>query len=112
MAYPTHFLSVYDLTDPEEDGDPFERLTSSRLSSSAEEQVFRVMTMECLRGEFMDLPKKDQDILGRSFGMFGHPKSDLREIAMRNRMNEDGVEKAKNRALDRLREKCMDSLAW
>lgn len=29
IAYPTHFFSVYDLQDPEDDGDIFERLASS-----------------------------------------------------------------------------------
>lgn len=68
--------------------------------------------MECLREEFLQLSKKDQEILGRCFGVYGHPKSDLREIAMRNRMKEAGVEKAKEQAIKRLRDRCLDSLAW
>ena len=58
--------------------------------------------MECLREAFLQLVKKDQDILGRYFGVYGFPKSDLREIAMRNRMKEPGVEKAKEQALKHL----------
>ena len=42
--------------------------------------------------------------------MYGHPKSDLKEIAMRNRMKESGVEKAKNQAIQRLQDRCLDSL--
>ena len=68
--------------------------------------------MECLREEFMQLSKKDQEILGQCFGVYGHPKSDLREIAMRNRMKESSVEKAKNQAIKRLRDRCQNSLAW
>lgn len=112
IAYPTHFLSVYDLQDPEDDGDILEQLTSNRLSGSAEDTVIRMLTMECLREEFLQLSKKDQEILGRCFGVYGHPKSDLREIAMRSRMKESGVEKARNQAIQRLQERCLDSLAW
>lgn len=112
ITYPTHFFSVYDLQGPDGDGDIFERLASTRLSGSAEDAVIRMVIMECLREEFLQLSKKEQDILGRYFGAYGFPKSDLREIAVRNRMKESGVEKAKNQAVQRLQERCLDSLAW
>ena len=112
IAYPTHFFSVYDLQDPDEDGDILERLTPGWLSGSPEETVIRSLTMECLREEFLQLAKKDQEILGRCFGVYGHPKSDLREIAIRSRMKKSGVEKAKDQAIKRLRDRCLDSLAW
>lgn len=112
IAYPTHFFSVYDLQDPDEDGDILERLTPGWLSGSPEEAVIRSLTMECLREEFLQLSKKDQEILGRCFGVYGHPKSDLREIAIRNRMKKSGVEKAKDQAIKRLRDRCLDSLTW
>ena len=112
IAYPTHFFSVYDLQSPEDDGDILERLTPGWLSGSPEETVIRSLTMECLREEFLQLAKKDQEILGRCFGVYGHPKSDLREIAIRNRIKESGVEKAKDQAIKRLRDRCLDSLAW
>ena len=112
IAYPTHFFSVYDLQDPEEDGNILERLTPGWLSGSPEETVIRSLIMECLREEFLQLSKKDQEILGRCFGVYGHPKSDLKEIAMCNRMKEPGVEKAKDQAIQRLQERCRDSFAW
>lgn len=112
IAYPTHFFSVYDLQDPDEDGDILERLTPGWLSGSPEEAVIRSLTMECLREEFLQLSKKDQEILGRCFGVYGHPKSDLREIAIRNRIKESGVAKAKDQAIKRLRDRCQNSLAW
>ena len=74
--------------------------------------MIRVLTMEYLREEFLQLSKKDQEILGRCFGAYGHPKSDLKGIAVRNRMKESGVEKVKNQAIRRLRERCRDSFAW
>ena len=112
IAYPTHFFSVYDLQGPEEDGDIWERLASTQLTGSAEDAVIRMVTMECLQEEFQQLSKKDQEILGRCFGVYSHPKSDLKEIAVHNRMKESGVEKAKNQAIQRLRDRCLDSLAW
>ena len=112
VAYPTHFFSVYDLPIPEEGGDIFEYLQSHRLSASAGEIVLRAFTMECLREQFQRLSKREQDILGRSFGVFGYTKADLREIAIRNRLREDGVEKAKKQAMKKLRERCLNSMAW
>ena len=112
VAYPTHFFSVYDLQDPDDDGDIYERITTNHLSDSAEDAVIRALTMKCLREEFIQLSKRDQEILGRHFGVYGFPKSDLREIAMRNRMKESGVEKARAQALNRLRNRCLDSFAW
>ena len=112
VAYPTHFFSVYDLPIPEEDGDIFEYLMSNRLSVSAEEIALGVLTMKSLHEQFQNLSKREQDILGRSFGVFGYPKTDLREIAIRNRLREDGVEKAKKQALKKLRERCLNSMAW
>ena len=112
ITYPTHFFSVYDLQGPDNDGDIFERLASTRLSGSAEDAVIRMVTMECLREEFLRLSKRDQDILGRYFGVYGFSKSDLKEIAIRNLLKESGVEKAKDQALKHLRDRCMDTFAW
>ena len=112
ITYPTHFFSVYDLQGPDDDGDIFERIASTRLSGSAEDAVIRMVTMECLREEFLRLSKRDQDILGRYFGVYGFPKADLQEIAVRNLLKESGVEKAKDQAIKRLQERCQSSLAW
>ena len=111
ITYPTHFFSVYDLQGPDDDGDIFERIASTRLSGSAEDAVIRIVAMECLREEFLQLPKKEQDILGRYFGVYGFPKAALQEIAMRNLLKESGVEKAKDQALKHLRDRCQSSLA-
>ena len=112
ITYPTHFFSVYDLQGPDDDGDIFERIASTRLSGSAEDAVIRMVTMECLREEFLRLSKRDQDILGRYFGVYGFPKADLQEIAVRNLLKESGVEKAKDQAIKRLQDRCQNSLAW
>ena len=85
---------------------------SDRLSVPAEEIALRALTMESLHEQFQSLSKREQDILGKSFGVFSYPKTDLREIAIRNRLREDGVEKAKKHALEKLRERCLNSAAW
>ena len=110
ITYPTHFFSVYDLQGPDDDGDIFERIASTRLSGSAEDAVIRMVTMECLREEFLRLSKRDQDILGRYFGVYGFPKADLQEIAVRNLLKESGVEKAKDQAIKRLQDRCQSCI--
>lgn len=112
ITYPTHFFSVYDLQSPGDDRDIFDQLASTRLSGSAEDAVIRLVTMECLREEFLRLSKKEQDILGRYFGVYGFPKAGLQEIAMRNLLKESGVEKARNQALKHLQDRCRESFAW
>lgn len=112
IAYPTHFFSVYDLQNPDDDGDIFERLASHRMSGSAEDAVIRMLTSECLQEEFQKLSRKDQNILGWCFGVYGYHKSELREIAMRTRMKESGVEKAKDQAVKRLRDQYLDTFVW
>lgn len=112
IAYPTHFLSVYDLADRDEDSDVFDYIAEDRSSALPEEIVYRHLRMECLRELFNALPKKDRDILGKCFGVFGYPKTPLREIAMYHLMKEDAVEKAKNRTLKKLRKDWEDSRAW
>ena len=111
IAYPTHFFSVYDLADREEDGDVFDYIAEDRSCVSPKEAVYRHVQMECLRELFHALPKKDRDILGKCFGAFGYPKTPLREIAIYHLMKEDAVEKAKNRALKKLRKSWEDCRA-
>lgn len=111
IAYTTHFLSVYDLTDWNEDNDVFDYITEDRASAPPAELVYRRVQMECLRELFHRLPKKDRDILGKCFGAFGYPKTPLYEIAMYHMIKEDAVEKAKDRALKKLRRSWEDCMA-
>ena len=52
---------------------------------------------------FLMLPKKEQDILGKCYGVFGHEKQPLTEIGMYHFMKVDAVEKARVNALGHLR---------
>ena len=66
--------------------------------------VCRKVCIELLRELFDTLPKKDRDILGKSYGVFGYPEATLKEIGMYHMMKESAVEKAKSRVVEKLRE--------
>lgn len=66
--------------------------------------VYRKVCIELLRELFDTLPKKDRDILGKTCGVFGYSEASLKEIGMYHMMKESAVEKAKNRAVEKLRE--------
>ena len=104
VRYNTHFLGVHDLVPESYDGDPYERLMPGMLSVSAEQAVYRKVCIELLRELFDTLPKKDRDILGKAYGVFGYPEATLKEIGMYHMMKESAAEKAKNRAVEKLRE--------
>ena len=104
VRYNTHFLGVHDLVPEGYDGDPYERLMPGMLSASAEQVVYRKVCIELLRELFDALPKKDRDILGKTCGVFGYPEATLKEIGMYHMMKESAVEKAKSRAVEKLRE--------
>ena len=104
VRYNTHFLGVHDLVPEGYDADPYERLMPGMLSVSAEQAVYRKVCIELLRELFDTLPKKDRDILGKAYGVFGYPEATLKEIGMYHMMKESAVEKSKNRAVEKLRE--------
>ena len=104
VRYNTHFLGVHDLVPEGYDGDPYERLMPGTLTASAEQAVYRKVCVELFRELFDTLPKKDRDILGKTCGVFGYPEATLKEIGMYHMMKESAVEKAKNRAVEKLRE--------
>ena len=103
VRYNTHFLGVHDLVSEGYDGDPYERLMPWMLSVSAERAVYRKVCIELLRELFDTLPKKDRDILGKTCGVFGYPEATLKEIGMYHMMKESAVEKAKSRAVEKLK---------
>ena len=103
VRYNTHFLGVHDLVPKDYDGDPYERLMPGMLTASAEQIVYRKVCIELLRELFDDLPKKDRDILGKSYGVFRYREATLKEIGMYHMMKESAVEKAKDRAVKKLK---------
>ena len=94
---------MHDLVPEGYDGDPYERLMPRLLSASAEQAVYRKVCIELLRELFDTLSKKDRDILGKTCGVFGYPEATLKEIGMYHMMKESAVERAKNRAVEKLK---------
>ena len=103
VRYNTHFLGVHDLVPKDYDGDSYERLMLGMLTVSTEQVVYRKVCIELLREMFDALPKKGRDILGKSYGVFGYRETTLKEIGMYHMMKESAVEKAKNRAVEKLK---------
>ena len=103
IAYSTHFQSIYDLA-ADNDGDVYDYITDSEPNPSPEELVTQNIRAECLKELFDGLTKKEQDIIGKTFGVFGYEKQSLRDIAMYHMMREDAVEKAKARALKKMKD--------
>jgi DNA-directed RNA polymerase specialized sigma subunit len=110
IKYATHFLSVYDLAHHDDDnddsgdygGDVYDYIaeqTTFELPARALREKFR---HEYLHRLFQMLPKKEQDILGKCYGVFGYAREPLDEIAMYHFMKTDAVEKARIRALEKL----------
>ncbi len=103
IAYSTHFQSIYDFA-ADDDSDVYDHITDSEPNPSPEEIVYQTIRTECLKELYDGLTKKEQDIIGKSFGVFGYDKQPLRDIAMYHMMREDAVEKAKARALKKMQE--------
>lgn len=110
IAYPTHFLSVYDLADLEEAGDVFDYIAEDTSGRDPADIIYRQIRSQYLRELFGTLSKKEQDVLGKSFGVFGYPKLPLRDIAMYHMIKEDAIERIKKQALEKLREQYPDSM--
>jgi len=108
IAYATHFLSVHDCvprSDEDDDGDNndvYDYIAEQTLLEPPDRAVYKKLRSEYLHGLFLLLPKKEQDILGKRYGVFGYRQAPLDEIAMYHFMKTDAVEKTRNRALGKL----------
>ena len=108
----THFSSVYDLKFPDDEDetytDPFEIINADD-SVPVDRQALNRIFLSILKEEFESLSKRDQYLLGHAFGVFGIQPLSLDEIALHEMLTVDGVEKAKDKAFERLKEKVLNS---
>ena len=109
IKYATHFLSVYDLAHHDDDDDSgdygadvYDYLAEQTMFEPPDTALRKKYRHEYLHRLFQMLPKKEQDILGKCYGMFGYAREPLDEIAMYHFMKTDAVEKARTRALGKL----------
>ena len=108
LAYQTHFFSVYDCaphSNEENDGDNndvYDYIAEQQTFEAPDRAIYKKLRSEYLHELFLKLSKKEQDILGKCYGVFGYAQAPLDEIAMYHFMKTDAVEKARNRALGKL----------
>lgn len=105
ITYNTHDISLEQLFEDEKEC-PF--------SEPMEYTVLRNIQLELLSRLFRQLPAKDQYILGSYLGVYGYAQESAEELAFEEMLTPDGIYKAKEAALERLRKLCMDSpiLLW
>ena len=108
INYNTHFFSIDDAFPDSSEIVPYDHLNITD-NQSADRIAYRKICIELLKELFQSLSEKDRNILGQAFGVFGYKKKALDEIAFEEMMKIDGVEKAKKRALEKLRKKYPDS---
>ena len=58
---------------------------------------------------FEELPKKDREILGHSYALFGYKRKDLDKLSLENMMTADGIIKARRAAIKKMQEHYPDS---
>lgn len=96
----THAISFDELYEEEQDC-PF--------TESVEHAVLKNIQLELMAEQFHKLPAKDQYILGSSLGIFGYEQKTVDDLAFEEMLTPDGVYKAKEAALQRLRKLCQNS---
>lgn len=99
INFNTHSISFEELYE-EEQALPF--------TESVEYTVLKKIQIELLEEEFRKLSTKDQHILGSFFGVFGHEQKSVDDLAFEEMLTPDGIYKANEAALLRLRKRCMD----
>ena len=96
----THAISFDELYEEEQDC-PF--------TESAEHAVLKNIQIELMEEQFHKLSAKDQYILGNCLGVFGYDQKSVEDLAFEEMLTPDGIYKAKEAALQRLRKLCRDS---
>ena len=114
IDYITHIKSISDFVSDSNDSgvelnNPYDYLNSQKDSVSVSRLVYHKICIEKLNELFLSLSEKDRYILGHSLGVFGYEWKSLDEIAMNEMLTTDGVIKARNAAIRKMREMCPDS---
>lgn len=96
----THTISFDELYEEEQDC-PF--------TESVEHAVLKNIQLALMEEQFHNLSVKDQYILGSYLGLFGYEQKSVDDLAFEEMLTPDGVYKAKEAALQRLRRLCWNS---
>ena len=103
VGYGTHFYGIDDLTDYYDDIDAYDYLLEVESTALPKQIIYQRIRMEYLKEMFEALPRRDRDILGKYYGVFGYRKEPLEDIGMYHFLSEGGVRDAKDKALEKLR---------
>ena len=96
----THAVSVDALYEEEQ---------NCPITESVEHSVLKKIQIELLEQQFRKLSAKEQYILGSSYGVFGFEQKSVDDLSFEEMLTPDGVYKANEAALERLRKLCRDS---
>jgi len=96
----THTISFDELYEEEQD---------CLFTESVEYTVLKDIQIALMEEQFHKLPAKDQYILGSCLGIFGYEQKSVDDLAFEEMLTPDGVYKAKEAALQRLRRLCWNS---
>lgn len=80
-----------------------------KLTVSTDRIVYHNICLELLKELFEELPKKDREILGHSYALFGYKRKDLDKLSLEHMMTADGIVKARRAAIRKMREKYPES---
>jgi len=103
LNYNTHSVSLDELLENDE---PLPDTLSINIAEAVEDKLTAMHRYADMEQAFSRLEERDRYILGHFFGIFGYEKKTLDELAFEEMMTVDGVFKAKETALKRLREGC------
>lgn len=103
IGYGTHFYGIDDLTNYYDDVDAYDYLLEDETTAPPKQIVYHRIRMEYLRELFDALPRRDKDILGKYYGVYGYRKAPVQDIAMYHFLSDEGVREAKDKALEKLR---------
>lgn len=104
VKYNNHVISIEDFKFESDERDPYSAFEDENIEPP-HRIVYRKICAELLGEIFQSLSLKDKMILGQAFGVYGYKEKKLDDIALEQVMKIDGVIKARDRALNRLRDK-------
>ena len=100
LSYDLKSYYINGLTETEED-DPYDlEIMVDRTASNPHKFVHRRYCIKYFKEIFDSLSDKDKSLLGHYYGAFGYEEMTIKDIATLEMMTENGVKKAKEKAIE------------
>ena len=100
LSYDLKSYYINDLTETEEE-DPYDlEIMVDRTASNPHKFVHRRYCIKYFKEIFYLLSDKDKSLLGHYYGAFGYEEMTIKDIATLEMMTENGVKKAKEKAIE------------